>query len=92
MRLEAEMSVDRHTPINLHTLADRAQHRHELGVWCATCQRWGDLDPVELTMRGHGARRIAMLKPRCRDCGSPSRMQLRAPTAPWPMARISAGS
>jgi hypothetical protein len=76
-----------HAPVDLSTIAQLVTHRHKLACFCAACNRWADLDLPLLVMRGHGWRRIATLRSRCRYCGEPGKLQLRAPSAPWPLRR-----
>jgi hypothetical protein len=60
--------------IDLGTLGGLLEHRHRLDAYCPRCDRWRTLPLAELVAAGHGARRLPVPL-RCRDCGSPNKLQ-----------------
>ena len=66
--------------ITLDTLAKLLQCDHGLAAWCSTCNRYRDLDLERLVRDGHGGRQLVGFKPRCRACGGPGKLQVRAPS------------
>jgi hypothetical protein len=65
--------------IDLGSLRGLHEHRHELAAYCLTCDRWRVLPLAEMVAAGHGDRRLP-IRMRCRDCGGPGMLQVRAPT------------
>jgi hypothetical protein len=52
---------------------------HTLGLYCATCDRWGEADLDRLIASGSGDRAVTEARFRCRDCGGLVEKQLRPP-------------
>ncbi len=61
------------------TFEDLLSQEHSLGLYCATCDRWGDADLVQLIESGHGCRSVVDTRFRCRDCGDVVEKQVRPP-------------
>jgi len=68
--------------IDLGTLAGLQSHAHELHAYCTTCDRWSVLDLKRMVRDGHGERRLP-IRVRCRACGEPGQLQVRAPMPTW---------
>ncbi len=83
LRTAALIAVAR-TGITLDTLAALLDASHGLSAWCPSCRRWADLDLAQLVVQGHGGRRPAGFRPRCRECGGPGQVQARPPVPAWP--------
>lgn len=63
----------------LVTFADLREQRHTLGLYCVTCNRWGEADIEDLISSGRGDRALTEAKFRCRACGQLVEKQLRPP-------------
>jgi len=68
--------------IDLGTLAGLHERQHELRAYCVTCDRWSVLDLERMVRGGHGERRLP-IRVRCRACGEPGQLQVRAPMPRW---------
>ena len=63
----------------LNTLEDLHLNNHELGLYCAICDRWGVAELDRLIATGHGSRVLANTHFRCRDCSAVVEKQVRPP-------------
>ncbi|MDX1480438.1 MAG: hypothetical protein R3315_02105 [Woeseiaceae bacterium] len=61
------------------TIEELKRQNHSLGLFCATCDRWGDADLEALIRQGLGSREVTRVRFRCRDCGTVVDKQLRPP-------------
>lgn len=61
------------------TIEELERLNHTLGLYCVSCERWGDADLRALIRRGLGGRRITRTRFRCRDCGELVEKQIRPP-------------
>jgi hypothetical protein len=61
------------------TFRDLKCQNHELGLYCADCNRWGEADLDGLIAAGFGDRTVVDTRFRCRDCGNVVDKQLRPP-------------
>jgi hypothetical protein len=64
--------------IDLGTLAGLHEPDHQLAVYCPRCDTWRVLPLAEMVAEGHGDLRLP-IRVRCRDCGEPGQLQVRAP-------------
>jgi len=80
--MDATPTLPRHA-ISIRTLGECLRHGHGLAAFCAVCQRWTQLDLRRLVQRGLGARPLSTCRVRCRVCGGPGTLQLRAPVPGW---------
>lgn len=72
--------------IDLGALAGLHERQHELHAYCSTCDRWSVLDLGRMVRDGHGDCRLP-IKVRCRICGKPGQLQVRAPMPTWTNSR-----
>ena len=63
----------------LATFIDLRDQMHTLGLYCVTCERWGEADLNLLIETGLGHRQLTETRFRCKKCGGPVEKQLRPP-------------
>jgi hypothetical protein len=63
----------------LATFLDLQCQGHTLGLYCATCDRWGEADLDKLIESGRGNGSLVDARIRCIDCGELVDKQLRPP-------------
>ena len=63
----------------LRSLQDLFEQNHSLGLYCVSCNRWGQADLGELIRLGKGARVVTETRFRCKDCGAIVDKQVRPP-------------
>jgi uncharacterized Zn finger protein len=65
--------------LQLATFSDLHGQNHSLGLYCPTCNRWGEANLERLISSGSGKRSLAATNFRCTDCGSVVDKQIRPP-------------
>ena len=61
------------------TFEELYSQSHSVGLYCPSCDRWGDADLAGLIRGGHGRRAVVDTRFRCRDCGELVEKQIRPP-------------
>jgi hypothetical protein len=67
--------------ISLGTLGALAERRYTLRAYCATCDRWAELDLPALVTMGKGNTSVTF-RARCSYCGGTGQKQLSPPYSP----------
>ena len=65
--------------ICIQTIADIYGQNYALGLYCLTCDRWGEADLEQLLRCGRGKSLLSRMRFRCRECGEIVDKQLRPP-------------
>lgn len=68
--------------ITFDSLAKLLEANHELSTYCPKWHRWAELDVERLISKGHGARLLQEVMPRCHQCGEISQVQMRPRARP----------
>lgn len=63
----------------LATFIDLRDQMHSLGLYCVSCERWGEADLNRLIATGHGQSQLTESRFRCTKCGGLVEKQLRPP-------------
>jgi hypothetical protein len=75
----ARRQIVRAIVLRLATFSDLHRQHHALGLFCATCNRWGEADLGQLVSTGRGNQSLTATRFRCRQCGSVVDKQIRPP-------------
>ena len=65
--------------ISIATIEELHDKNHSLGLYCISCNRWGEADLARLIQTGMGSRVVSETRFRCEDCGEVVQKQLRPP-------------
>ena len=65
--------------LRIATFIDLRDQMHSLGLYCVTCERWGEADLNLLIETGRGHSQLTETRFRCTECGELVEKQLRPP-------------
>ena len=65
--------------IRMGTIEELHNQNHILGLYCLSCNRWGEANLDWLIMIGKGDKPVTEARFRCRDCGEIVKKQVRPP-------------
>jgi len=65
--------------IRMGTIEELHSHNHILGLYCISCDRWGEANLDWLIQLGKGDKPVTEARFRCRDCGEIVEKQVRPP-------------
>jgi len=65
--------------IGIRTISELHDENHALGLYCISCDRWGEADLDWLIQLGKGNKPVTEARFRCRDCGEIVEKQVRPP-------------
>ncbi len=63
----------------IHTISDLHVYQYTLGLYCLSCDRWGEANLDWLIQIGQGDKPVTESRFRCRDCGEIVEKQVRPP-------------
>ncbi len=55
--------------ISMATIENLREQNHTLGLYCLSCDRWGEANLDRLIRIGMGDKPVTEARFRCRDCG-----------------------
>ncbi len=65
--------------IRMGTIEELHSHNHSLGLYCISCDRWGEANLDWLIQLGKGDKPVTEARFRCQDCGEIVEKQVRPP-------------
>ena len=65
--------------ISMGTIEELHSQDHSLGLYCISCDRWGEANLDWLIHIGKGDKSVTEARFRCRDCGEVVEKQIRPP-------------
>ena len=65
--------------ISMGTFEELRSQNHSLGLYCISCDRWGEANLDQLIQIGKGDKSVTEAQFRCRDCGEIVEKQVRPP-------------
>jgi hypothetical protein len=65
--------------ISMGTIEELRDQNHELGLYCLSCDRWGEANLDWLIQTGKGAKPVTEARFKCNDCGEIVEKQVRPP-------------
>jgi len=65
--------------ISVGTIEELRRQDYGLGLYCLSCDRWGDANLDWLIQNGKGKKSVIAARFRCRDCGEIMEKQVRPP-------------
>ena len=65
--------------ISMGTFEELRSQNHSLGLYCISCDRWGEANLDQLIQIGKGDKSVTEAQFRCRDCGAIVEKQVRLP-------------
>ncbi len=65
--------------IRMGTIKELHSQNHILGLYCLSCNRWGEANLDWLIQSGKGKKPVTEARFRCKDCGEIVEKQVRPP-------------
>jgi len=65
--------------IRMGTISELHSQNHSLGLYCISCDRWGEANLEWLMQSGKGNKPVTEARFRCRDCREIVEKQVRPP-------------
>ncbi len=65
--------------ISMNTFEELRDNNHSLGLYCLSCDRWGEANLDRLIQIGKGNQSVTEARFRCKDCGEIVEKQVRPP-------------
>ena len=65
--------------IRMGTIEELQSQDYRLGLYCLSCERWGEANLDWLIQNGKGKKSVIKARFRCRDCGEIVEKQVRPP-------------